>query len=86
MYNLLQLWDTNELVPAEQFPFEGKVYCHDISEIGSHNLVAVGTSVNHVNLVDIRAGANIQHLRGHTDAVLVCKWSNRDENLLATGN
>lgn len=49
-------------------------------------MVAVGTTVNHVSLVDLRAGANIHHLRGHTDSVVVCKWSNRDENLLATGN
>ena len=56
----------------------GIVHTHDMAK-SSHKLVAVGTNINHVYLVDIKSGSQIQELRGHADEVLCLAWSPRWE-------
>ncbi|XP_043545294.1 DNA excision repair protein ERCC-8 isoform X3 [Chiloscyllium plagiosum] len=43
----LKIWDTNRLLPAEVFSFEGTVYCHHMSPIATkHCLIAANTAHN----------------------------------------
>ena len=84
----LKIWDANELRPADEYRVEGRVYCHDMCAYpggGSAQLVALGTSINHVRLIDVRTGANTHELRGQSEAVIVVKWANYDANTLASG-
>ena len=85
----LKIWDANEMRPADEYAVEGRVYCHDMCGYpgggGGAQLVALGTTINHVRLIDIRTGANTHELRGHSEAVIVVKWANYDANTLASG-
>ena len=87
----LKVWDANEMRPADEYAVEGRVYCHDMcahpggSGGGGAQLVALGTSINHVRLIDVRTGANTHELRGHAEAVIAVKWANCDANTLASG-
>jgi len=83
----LKVWDTNCMKPADTFSFEGRVFQHHMSHIATRNcLVAVASSVNHILLVDLKSGACTHELRGHSSSTLACRWSPREEHLLATGS
>lgn len=83
----LKIWDTNCMKPADTFSFEGRVFQHHMSHIATRNcLVAVASSVNHVLLVDLKSGSCTHELRGHSSSTLTCRWSPREEYLLATGS
>lgn len=83
----LKLWDSNRMKPVETFHFEGRVYQHHLSTAPAKQcLIAVASSINQVQLVDVRSGSSTHELRGHNAQALCCKWSPREEYLLATGS
>ncbi|XP_041108055.1 DNA excision repair protein ERCC-8 [Polyodon spathula] len=83
----LKVWDTETLLPAEVFHFEGNVYCHNMSPIArKHSLIAVGTKDPKVQLCDLKSGSRIHILQGHRGEVLSVKWSPRYEHILATAS
>ncbi|MBN3312389.1 ERCC8 protein, partial [Atractosteus spatula] len=83
----LKVWDTETLIPAEIFSFEGTVYCHHMSPIArKHCLIAVGTKDPKVQLCDLKSGSRIHILQGHRGEVLSVKWSPRYEHILATAS
>ncbi|GLH12654.1 Protein will die slowly [Gryllus bimaculatus] len=83
----LKIWDANCLKPAEQICLEGRIFQHHMSPIGSKQcLVAVASSASEVILVDLKSGCYSHELRGHSGSVLTCRWSPREENIVATGS
>lgn len=83
---LLKVWDSNCLTPVEKFNSKGRIFHHQCSPIPSSNpLISVASSVNHVEIIDLRSGGSTQELRGHSSSILTCCWSPVDEYLLATG-
>ncbi|KAK6179260.1 hypothetical protein SNE40_011663 [Patella caerulea] len=83
----LKIWDTNTLVPADTYSFDGIVYSHHMSPIATkHSLIATGCDKSTIKLVDLRAGSSTQMLKGHKAAVLCVQWSTRDEFILASGS
>lgn len=83
----LKIWDANNMMPADIIQFEGKVFQHHMSSVcSSKKLVAIASSINQVILVDLISGSNTHELRGHTSAILTCRWSTKDEFLLASGS
>uniref|UniRef100_A0A4W3KHK9 DNA excision repair protein ERCC-8 n=1 Tax=Callorhinchus milii TaxID=7868 RepID=A0A4W3KHK9_CALMI len=83
----LKIWDTNSLLPAEVFTFEGTVYCHHMSPIATkHCLIAVGTKNPKVQLCDLKSGSFTHILQGHKGEVLSVKWSPRHEHILVTAS
>lgn len=83
----LKIWDTNRLLPAEVFTFEGTVYCHHMSPIATkHCLIAVGTKNPKVQLCDLKSGSCTHILQGHRGEVLSVKWSPRHEHILVTAS
>ncbi|XP_078405403.1 DNA excision repair protein ERCC-8 isoform X2 [Cetorhinus maximus] len=83
----LKIWDTNRLLPAEVFSFEGTVYCHHMSPVATkHCLIAVGTKNPKVQLCDLKSGSCTHILQGHREEVLSVKWSPRHEHILVTAS
>lgn len=83
----MKVWDTETLKPAEEFQFEGNVYCHHMSPIArKHSLIAVGTKDPKVQLCDLKSGSRIHILQGHRGEVLSVRWSPRYEHILATAS
>ncbi|GCC27146.1 hypothetical protein chiPu_0005568 [Chiloscyllium punctatum] len=83
----LKIWDTNRLLPAEVFSFEGTVYCHHMSPIATkHCLIAVGTKNPKVQLCDLKSGSCTHILQGHRGEILSVKWSPRYEHILVTAS
>ncbi|KAI1878677.1 hypothetical protein JX265_002854 [Neoarthrinium moseri] len=82
----LKLWSTETLSISGSFTLGSKIYTHSMSPIADHLLVACGTQHPTVRLVDLRSGANVQSLAGHTNAVLATAWSPRHEYILASGS
>ncbi|ESO92598.1 hypothetical protein LOTGIDRAFT_233046 [Lottia gigantea] len=83
----LKVWDTNKLLPADSYSFEGIIYSHHMSPVSTkHSLIAVGCEKSTIKLIDLRAGSYSQMLKGHKSAVLCVKWSTRDEFILASGS
>ncbi|XP_028661276.1 DNA excision repair protein ERCC-8 isoform X1 [Erpetoichthys calabaricus] len=83
----LKIWDTETLIPAEIFNFEGTVYCHHMSPIATkHSLIAVGTKDPKVQLCDLKSGSRSHILQGHRGEILSVKWSPRYEHILATAS
>lgn len=73
--------------PADVISLDSKIYCHQMSPVAlKHNLVAAGTSKEHVQLIDLKSGCNTHELRGHKGSVLTVAWSTSDEHLLASGS
>ena len=50
-----------------------------------YGFVLVASSVNIVELIDLRTGSSTHELRGHKNSVLTCNWSPVEQYLLATG-
>uniref|UniRef100_UPI00398F80E3 DNA excision repair protein ERCC-8 isoform X3 n=1 Tax=Pristiophorus japonicus TaxID=55135 RepID=UPI00398F80E3 len=83
----LKIWDTNRLLPAEVFTFEGTVYCHHMSPVATkHCLIAVGTKNPKVQLCDLKSGSCTHILQGHRGEVLSVRWSPRHEHILVTAS
>ncbi|KAI1344894.1 WD40 repeat-like protein [Xylariaceae sp. FL0016] len=82
----VKLWATDRACVSASFDLGTKVYTHGMSPIASHLLVACGSQHPVVRLVDLRSGASVQSLPGHTGAVLATSWSPRHEHVLATGS
>lgn len=83
----LKVWDANYVKPVEEIRLEGRIFQHHMSSVGSKQcLVAVASSANEIILVDLKTGAHSHELRGHTSSVLTCRWSPREEYILATGS
>ncbi|TRY88673.1 hypothetical protein DNTS_025691 [Danionella cerebrum] len=83
----MKVWDTETLKPAEEFQFDGNVYCHHMSPIAKkHSLVAVGTKDPKVQLCDLKSGSRIHILQGHRGEILSVRWSPRYEHILATAS
>lgn len=49
-------------------------------------IVLVATDLNQVILAELKTGLHTHELRGHCRSVVCCKWSPKDEFLLATGS
>ncbi|XP_065573004.1 DNA excision repair protein ERCC-8-like [Artemia franciscana] len=85
MDKFLKVWDTNAMMAVDVIKLEGRIYQHHISPMVSRrSLVAVATSSNNVSLFDLLTGSSTHQLIGHTETVICTRFSNRDENLLAT--
>ncbi|KAI4600664.1 hypothetical protein KJ359_012825 [Pestalotiopsis sp. 9143b] len=82
----LKLWSTETASISGSFDMGSKLYTHAISPIADHLLVACGTQHPAVRLADLRTGASVQSLIGHTSAILAAAWSPRHEHVLATGS
>ena len=69
----LLVWDANSLKIAEEFKINKLVFCHHLSRPPS-TMVAVGSSSNHLRLIDLKSGSSTHELRGHsgTDSI---KWN-----------
>ncbi|XP_071952245.1 DNA excision repair protein ERCC-8-like [Antedon mediterranea] len=87
MDNILKVWDTNTLKPAESFRFDKPVYCHHMSQIATkHCLISVATASSLVTLCDLRNGSSTHTLKGHKGSVMAIQWSSKEEYLLATAS
>lgn len=83
----MKVWDAETLKPADEFQFDGNVYCHHMSPIArKHSLVAVGTKDPKVQLCDLKSGSRIHILQGHRGEILSVRWSPRYEHILATAS
>ncbi|KAK7145775.1 hypothetical protein R3I93_013492 [Phoxinus phoxinus] len=83
----MKVWDTETLKPAEEFQFDGNVYCHHMSPVArKHSLIAVGTKDPKVQLCDLKSGSRIHILQGHRGEILSVRWSPRYEHILATAS
>jgi DNA excision repair protein ERCC-8 len=80
----LKLINTESFTPAASFELDAAIYSHDMSPNGSHYLVACGTRMAMVRLVDLRTSAAVHSLPGHSGAVLDVRWSPKKEHILAT--
>ncbi len=86
---VVKFWDADRLLPADIYGLESGICCLHLSP-AAHQLLAAGTvGSEYVRLVDARSGSTTHTLRGgmgHTKApVAACRWSIRDEHVLATG-
>uniref|UniRef100_A0A8C1F5F1 Excision repair cross-complementation group 8 n=1 Tax=Cyprinus carpio carpio TaxID=630221 RepID=A0A8C1F5F1_CYPCA len=61
----MKVWDTETLKPAEEFQFDGNVYCHHMSHIARKH---IGTKDPKVQLCDLKSGWRIHILQGDTDS------------------
>lgn len=83
---LLKIWDTNNLVVADNYEFKGIVYCHHLSTVArQHSLIAVGCDGSSLRLIDMKSGSATHSLKGHRRAIQCIQWSPKDEFLLASG-
>lgn len=83
----LKIWDSNKLKVADEFQFPGQVYKIALSSHARHHsLVAVGSSIHSVRLIDLRSGSASHKLQGHTELVSALCWSKTDEYILASGS
>ncbi|XP_071851733.1 DNA excision repair protein ERCC-8-like [Apostichopus japonicus] len=83
----VKVWDTNALIPAEEFVINQAIYSHHISPIATqHCLIAVGSMSSKIKLCDLKTGSSTHILKGHKDAILSVQWSNKEEFLLASGS
>ena len=77
---------TNLFQTADEYEFNGKIYCHQMSSIATkHCLIAVASSSATVKLIDLKSGSATHMLKGHRRSVLTLAWSTKDEFLIATG-
>ncbi|KAK3091401.1 hypothetical protein FSP39_019634 [Pinctada imbricata] len=83
----LKVWDTNSMVPVDEYEFKGIIYSHHMSAIAvKHSLVAAGCHSSSLQLVDLKSGSASHMLKGHQGSIFSVKWSTRDEFLLASGS
>lgn len=83
----LKVWDTNALIPAEEFVIDKAVYSHHISPVATqHCLIAVGSMSSKIKLCDLKTGSSSHILKGHKGPVVSVQWSNKEEFLLVSGS
>ncbi|XP_016084410.1 DNA excision repair protein ERCC-8 isoform X1 [Sinocyclocheilus grahami] len=91
----MKVWDTETLKPAEEFQFDGNVYCHHMSPVARKqslvaallcSVLAVGTKDPKVQLCDLKSGSRIHILQGHRGEILSVRWSPRYDHILATAS
>ena len=76
----------SELVPVHTFSLDHAPFTHALSPIPtSAPLIAVGTTLPAIKLVDLRSGLTLHSLPGHNGAVYSIAWSPRQEHVLASG-
>jgi DNA excision repair protein ERCC-8 len=76
----------SELVPVHSFSLEYAPFTHALSPIPTSSpLIAVGTALPAIKLVDLRSGLALHSLPGHNGAVYSVAWSPRQEHILASG-
>jgi DNA excision repair protein ERCC-8 len=76
----------SELVPVHSFALDYAPFTHALSPIPTSSpLIAVGTALPAIKLVDLRSGLASHALPGHNGAVYSVAWSPRQENVLASG-
>lgn len=80
----LKLYATETLQPSADFDLESIIYTHALSPIAAHLLVACGTQLPVVRLVDLRSGSKTHSLAGHHGAILSVCWSPTIEHILAS--
>lgn len=82
----LKIWDSNHMRPVETVKFDSRIYqVHMSTNSASKCLIAVAGTESIVRLVDLTTGSCTHELRGHESSVLTCRWSPREEYILATG-
>ena len=71
---------------ADEYAFNGMIYCHQMSPIATkHCLIAAASQSSTVKLIDLKSGSATHTLKGHRRPVLTLAWSTKDEFLIATG-
>ncbi|PAA49564.1 hypothetical protein BOX15_Mlig007518g2, partial [Macrostomum lignano] len=82
----VKVWDTNRTKVVDQVSFAQPVNHIHVSDCATaHNLVSVALSDCKVQLIDLLIGSSTHTLRGHLKSVTCVRWSNRFENVLASG-
>lgn len=81
----VKVWDTNTQKSITSFKLFDKVNCIALSPCAkNHGLIASGTNLSDVKMCDIRTGACIQYLSGHSGSILSVHWSPSNEYILAS--
>uniref|UniRef100_A0A671QNV2 DNA excision repair protein ERCC-8 n=1 Tax=Sinocyclocheilus anshuiensis TaxID=1608454 RepID=A0A671QNV2_9TELE len=80
----MKVWDTETLKPAEEFQFDGNVYCHHMSPVARRHSLVAGvfsdqTKPSACELVNVS-------LTGHRGEILSVRWSPRYDHILATAS
>ena len=81
----LKLFSSETLTASASFDLGSIVYCHAVSTVASHLLVACASQHPAVRLVDLRSGSSTHSLAGHAGSVLAVSWHPKDENILVSG-
>jgi DNA excision repair protein ERCC-8 len=81
----VKVYSSETLMPSASFDLNAIVYNIALSPIASHLLVACATQNPSVRLVDLRSGASMHSLTGHSGAILSTAWSPTREYILASG-
>lgn len=81
----VKIYSSETLQAVSSFSLEAPVYAIALSPMASHVLVACGTQLPVVRLIDLRSGAASHSLAGHSGAVLSVNWSPTEEHILASG-
>jgi DNA excision repair protein ERCC-8 len=80
----LKVYSTETLTPVASFGLDAPIYSLAISPIADHLLVATGSQLPDVRLVDLRSSSTAHTLAGHLGAVLSVAWSPVAEYILAS--
>uniref|UniRef100_A0A672KW69 DNA excision repair protein ERCC-8 n=1 Tax=Sinocyclocheilus grahami TaxID=75366 RepID=A0A672KW69_SINGR len=80
----MKVWDTETLKPAEEFQFDGNVYCHHMSPVARKQSLVAGvfsdqTKPSACEMVNVS-------LTGHRGEILSVRWSPRYDHILATAS
>uniref|UniRef100_A0A8C2FNA6 Excision repair cross-complementation group 8 n=1 Tax=Cyprinus carpio TaxID=7962 RepID=A0A8C2FNA6_CYPCA len=79
----MKVWDTETLKPAEEFQFDGNVYCHHMSHIARKH---IGTKDPKVQLCDLKSGWRIHILQGEKCLLFLNGDSPGGGHILATAS
>ncbi|KAJ2901757.1 hypothetical protein MKZ38_001429 [Zalerion maritima] len=83
----LKLWATERAELGKSLELGGRIFTHAISPVAGHLLVACGTVLPAVRLVDLRAGAAVHALPAPGAGPMVSMaWSPRWDHVLLSGS